>query len=278
MSADPLGGSILNPQTLNRYAYVGNDAVNYVDPSGMKFCVPVGEYSPAACDPHPTGFDDPLSLWVELALDSYFSSPVPNPDYWDNGDCLAGDCPGVPQYINGEDYVPFPAPQFGTEGGQGGGPQAEAPAQTCTGVGRGLGNNGALVGNPGAIPGVDVGLETAAVAPSQFGLPDTGAALVPYAANISGEIGSALFSSVSDVIGGASPIPGMNVRAALQEIYPGQLLVEIYGAGDQGVNAPVSINVPAGLGCPAGTGPAVLGDPVLPPSGTAPAVVRRIRR
>ncbi len=37
MSADPLGGSIVNPQSLNRYAYVANNAVNLTDPTG-KLC------------------------------------------------------------------------------------------------------------------------------------------------------------------------------------------------------------------------------------------------
>ena len=35
MSMDPLSGSIGNPQSLNRYAYVMNDPVNMIDPSGM---------------------------------------------------------------------------------------------------------------------------------------------------------------------------------------------------------------------------------------------------
>ena len=35
MSADPLGGSPLNPQSLNRYAYVVNNSINHTDPSGM---------------------------------------------------------------------------------------------------------------------------------------------------------------------------------------------------------------------------------------------------
>ncbi len=35
MSPDPLSGSIGNPQSLNRYAYVMNNPVNMIDPSGM---------------------------------------------------------------------------------------------------------------------------------------------------------------------------------------------------------------------------------------------------
>ncbi len=34
-SVDPLGGSLGNPQSLNRYAYAGNDPVNFNDPSGL---------------------------------------------------------------------------------------------------------------------------------------------------------------------------------------------------------------------------------------------------
>ena len=35
MSADPLGGEVSNPQSFNRYTYVGNDPVNLVDPLGL---------------------------------------------------------------------------------------------------------------------------------------------------------------------------------------------------------------------------------------------------
>jgi len=36
MSPDPLGGSMLNPQSFNRYAYALNDPCNQVDPFGLK--------------------------------------------------------------------------------------------------------------------------------------------------------------------------------------------------------------------------------------------------
>lgn len=35
-SPDPLAGSIRSPQSLNRYAYVGNDPINKIDPLGLK--------------------------------------------------------------------------------------------------------------------------------------------------------------------------------------------------------------------------------------------------
>jgi hypothetical protein len=169
--------------------------------------------------------------------------------------------------------------------GGGGSPQTP-PLQTCQGSAqggaRGIGNTGALVGNQGAINGVTVQLGDAAVIPSQFGLPDNGAAIAPYAADISGETfglnGPVSFSRVGDVIGGTSPFPGMNVRDFYQQRYPGMLDVEIYGGPDQGTNAAlVTITVPQSLGCPVGTEPAV-GDPVLPTSGSPiPAVAVRIR-
>lgn len=40
-SPDPLGGSIGDPQSFNRYSYTQNDPVNFVDPTGL-FCVITG--------------------------------------------------------------------------------------------------------------------------------------------------------------------------------------------------------------------------------------------
>jgi RHS repeat-associated protein len=40
MRPDPVAGSIADPQSLNRYAYVGNDPVNSVDPEGLLIISP----------------------------------------------------------------------------------------------------------------------------------------------------------------------------------------------------------------------------------------------
>jgi hypothetical protein len=122
----------------------------------------------------------------------------------------------------------------------------------CTGCGRGLAGNTRLVGRQGGIPGQTIQLGTAAVIPQQFGV-SSGTALGPYASSIHGTIGNASFSGITDVMGGKSPIPGVNVRTAMQQLFPGQLILEIPGATDQGANAAVTIFVPYGLKCPTGT-------------------------
>lgn len=38
MSPDPLGGQLIDPQTLNKYTYVRNNPVNLIDPTGLYTC------------------------------------------------------------------------------------------------------------------------------------------------------------------------------------------------------------------------------------------------
>jgi hypothetical protein len=38
MSPDPLGGKLIDPQTLNKYSYVRNNPINLTDPTGMYTC------------------------------------------------------------------------------------------------------------------------------------------------------------------------------------------------------------------------------------------------
>jgi RHS repeat-associated protein len=52
LSPDPLGGSIANPQSLNRYAYVTNNPLNLIDPLGSR---PTNCRVPSACQPPPGG-------------------------------------------------------------------------------------------------------------------------------------------------------------------------------------------------------------------------------
>jgi RHS repeat-associated protein len=73
-SPDPLGGSVTNPQSLNRYVYVMNNPTSLVDPwglcdpqSGMP-CHPVNE--PASNDPFAAAGWDPLDLLISGASSS----------------------------------------------------------------------------------------------------------------------------------------------------------------------------------------------------------------
>jgi len=56
-SADPYLGSmrITNPQSFNRYAYVNNDPVNFVDPSGLDACYPDPATGQTVCIPDING-------------------------------------------------------------------------------------------------------------------------------------------------------------------------------------------------------------------------------
>lgn len=252
LSSDPYDGSYdeANPQSLSRYAYVLNGPLSYVDPLGLvPMCYQVFD------------IDDEEHVVQE---------------YWECSGGWGGGGAGEMIFGGG-----------GHGGGGGGAAPGNGPAQNndstsvvCTGFGRGLGNDGHLVPKQGAIPNTTVQLGTAAVIPSQFGLPDNGAAIAPYAPFISGTIGNESFPSVNDVIGGKL-INGMTPRAYLQGRFPGLLIVEIYGAADQYNHGkfavPVEINVPDALGCPTGTSPAY-GDPIVPPPGSpVPAVARRIK-
>ncbi|PYV25097.1 MAG: hypothetical protein DMG24_09785 [Acidobacteria bacterium] len=38
LSPDPLAGEVAKPQSLNRYAYVGNNPTSLIDPLGLMYC------------------------------------------------------------------------------------------------------------------------------------------------------------------------------------------------------------------------------------------------
>jgi hypothetical protein len=55
LSPDPLAGDILNPQSLNRYAYVLNNPTNLIDPVGLD--------SPQGPPPHPPACNNTGCIW-----------------------------------------------------------------------------------------------------------------------------------------------------------------------------------------------------------------------
>jgi RHS repeat-associated protein len=122
----------------------------------------------------------------------------------------------------------------------------------CVGFARVLKGNPRLVGKQGAFPGVAVSGDAPAIIPSQWA--SSKQALTPYISDISGSVGAGIpFSGLSDVIGGQSPIAGMDVRDALQVLNPGLLILEIPCLDqDLGV-VPVTVWVPLAMKCPTGT-------------------------
>jgi len=93
--------------------------------------------------------------------------------------------------------------------------------------------------------------------PVQFGGKDVheGKDIVwPHLGDISGYVdGELIFDNVADVIGGKTPIPGMNVRDALRHLNPDTLILELpAGKEDLGV-VPIRLSLPCTLNCPSGT-------------------------
>jgi RHS repeat-associated protein len=120
----------------------------------------------------------------------------------------------------------------------------------CVGTARVLQGNPDLIGRQGGFPGVTVAAGSAAVIPSQWGGKSS---LRGNTGSISGTAGDTSFNGVTDVIGGQSPIPGTNVRDALQTLNPGDLILELPSASNDLGTVPVTLTIPASLPCPAGT-------------------------
>jgi len=126
---------------------------------------------------------------------------------------------------------------------------------TCTGQARVLQGNARLIGRNGGFSTpnspVPVAAGSAAVIPAQFG---GMSGLRPIIGSISATSnGVPLFSGVSDVIGGQSPIRGMGVRDALIQLNPGSLIVELPSASSDMGMIPIQLTLPDGSSCPQGT-------------------------
>lgn len=161
---------------------------------------------------------------------------------------------GVNTYINGDNNSLMRSDPMGLDTS---GIAKNCGTKICFGFARVLKGNSAFLNKPtyGAYPNVPITTNSAAAIPQQFGF-SSSAEFAPYVDQISGSLGidaSIPISNISDTIGGKSPIPGMNVRDALQSLYPGLLILELPGAKhDLGI-IPVSLTVPSGVPCPTGT-------------------------
>jgi RHS repeat-associated protein len=91
MSPDPYSGSYdsSNPQSYNRYSYVSNSPISYVDPSGLFMAPPVPPEAAAACPwcaPVVIGADIIFGLFEFLSSRHHVAAPVssrPSTGIWD---------------------------------------------------------------------------------------------------------------------------------------------------------------------------------------------------
>ena len=267
-STDPLSGSLAAPQSLNRYSYVANDPIGLIDPLGLTPSIfgPIGGSSGgggwgSGADPFTTcsmdGIDIPCS-WVApfLSMGSAWLTTfnglhlTTNADYPgcylnnDNYVCPIWELAQDPDDLQPPDLHPTP-PTVN--------PNLVAPSppppKPCDVKARVLQGNPATIGKQGGFPGVKVAAGSAAVIPSQFGLTKT--ELQPFIGSISAySSGQLLFNGITEVIGGKSPIPGTNVRDALQKLNPGRMIFELPSAkSDLGVQN-VTLFLPPQIPCP----------------------------
>ncbi len=113
LSPDPACGSVTNPQTLDRYAYVGNSPTSRTDPRGDQYCDPFYDpycgYYGGYCDPYfgcgygfGFNFALPSIIITTLTCTCVGSGPLPlNSQGGINflGSCLLG-CSCTDQYGN----------------------------------------------------------------------------------------------------------------------------------------------------------------------------------
>jgi RHS repeat-associated protein len=119
MTPDPAGlGAVdpTNPQSWNRYAYVSNNPMVDIDPTGLGAQLTgVACRNPAnwsKCPNEPPGISNPLDFaygdWtltlISMAFSPTSSDIEPNPDYWNDSGCLLDDCPNTPQFVTVNQY------------------------------------------------------------------------------------------------------------------------------------------------------------------------------
>ena len=70
MSPDQLGGHLGDPQTLNKYSYVGNNPLSRTDPTGMDFSLGCGTNNGTTCQGGNTYYKDAKGNYQETMIKS----------------------------------------------------------------------------------------------------------------------------------------------------------------------------------------------------------------
>jgi RHS repeat-associated protein len=226
-----------NPQSFNLYSYALNNPLTKGDQTGLY------------CTYFKNDFGNPNDV-ESVDNNSSFGECSNTGGQWTEVSSVE---------VNGNDNNDGPTPQSVPIDAQVvPGQLPSSQTVTCVGIGRGLAGvsapfpkkGGAF--NYGKDP-VKVTAGTAAVIPSQFGFKGN-TAMKPFVGEISGDVGTNHFSSVTDSVDNAvSPVPGMSTPDAFQHLNPGRLIVETTAEPDVGRNALVNIAVPKSVGCPANT-------------------------
>jgi RHS repeat-associated protein len=112
LTPDLLAGSVGAPQSLNRYAYAGNDPVNFVDPAGLEMCI------------NPDCVNQPGSAGGIDFSDVGFSSPIDAGPSYDNPGLWGGSGDGRSR---GETLLDSPLANPNFEGWETVAPGAEDP-------------------------------------------------------------------------------------------------------------------------------------------------------
>ncbi len=227
ISPDPAGLAAVNPanpQSWNRYAYVGNNPLSMIDPLGLIAKLPL------------------LPPYLPL-------SPWP-PGIYDGGVDFGG------WWFSDAPYLPA---RPGGGGGRGGRKAPNNPMKTCTTNAHGVENNlPTRAPNRAGAYGVPETPGTAAIDRSQWLPPGSSswtsaqanAYINQYRTQISGYIPNGnggyiqVFNGVSDNMGPASGV------AALIQRYPGRVLFELPGGQDLGNVNGMQFQVPSTMTCP----------------------------
>ena len=228
---DVLGGNVLLPQSLNRYGYVSENPLAYIDPTGLITTTIYADDPNASADEISPSQREGLDQNEFVQVDALFEWN-PFTDFMQN--------------------IRF---SFGLGGVGVTGEPGPAQSHGCYGPVRVLKGNPATIGHPGGFTGETVGqilvtARGAAIIPRQWG--SGKGAVRPFIGQISGVFPNvnASFQGVVDTIG-SKVIP--NVQTFLMNRNPGRLIIELPGGErDFDVTNGV-ITVPAAMGCPQGT-------------------------